>query len=402
MGFSGNYCSLCGCPLVDAYAAWYEKMGDKWPPEEDTGRYRPYPTKTADETVTISQRDGDVWADAVVLSRYFADNGFVNKGRSRSGFNMPDIDGEEGDWWEEEDAEPNIILHRICLSLLCRRLDTSPEGVWRSFFPAAHIVERSYPDWPLYVQLEIGNRQGQEFQFMTYHIRKLDDNKWDRWYDTSRMEECGWLLARPTVFPKLTKASNAVRLPPGAPCGTTSALALRVLGISELFTHVMSFLESPPLANYRDASPARHPHVLRAYAALQRTSRAFHALIAGRQDIYFALVRAAGWMLPVTPRDWAEWKAAGNPATIELAQWDWKAYVAVFVTLEDPHVRSRWRVERSVLQFGVPSEAWPSVWPGEMWAVGTVEKAMSLEEPEAFEWEDDPPEKDEDDEEEDA
>ncbi|KAI0058852.1 hypothetical protein BV25DRAFT_1918960 [Artomyces pyxidatus] len=395
MGFSGNYCTLCGGPLVNAYDGWHEILGDEWPPDENDWRsWRPYPTKSREQIVTITEADGAHWEDGVVVSRFWSEShDWVSPGSASCGFNTPEVEGHDS-WVNEEDAEPYLCLHRTCLSLLCRRLNTTPRGLWDAFFPAEHLARDPYsPDWPQYTSYDIEDRQGQEFEYAISRYGTRPDGKSEHWVDTDSMDACQWLLARPTVLPKLSPVPASARHPSPAVTLPVPAL-LRVLRIGELLQHVASFLETPPPRTPGDARVVAHPHLLRAYAGLLRTSRAAHALLAGRQDVYFALVRASGWMLPACPADWAEWRARGNPAVIEEGRWDWKTYLETCVRLEDPHVRNRWRIERILVQFGVPTQFQHS--GEEVWQVGTAGRPAVLQEPEMFEWENVPSDSDSD------
>jgi len=315
-------------------------------------------------------------------------------------------DGEEWEnWWAMElegDDATYLCIHRACLSSLCRRLKTTPQSLWDTFhgregLNPGHIRSMISPlHCVRYYDIE--GRQGQSFQYALEKIARSEDGNRTLWYDPVSMYPCQWLLARPTILPTLD-----VRLLDSTTTGileqfssSSNAAFVKTLAISELFDHILSFLESP-----RPAEPdpefiavVAHPDMLSTLLSHLSISRTVHNLLLERQDIFFRLTCQSGWMLPVTPVDWIEWKAKRNPYPILSPtlsnDLDWRRYIVACARLEDPHVKNRFRFHRMHVQFATSSRCNPdSEWT---WNVGNLDQYSSLSEPDTWDWELTPPE----------
>ncbi|KAI0272545.1 hypothetical protein BC834DRAFT_966556 [Gloeopeniophorella convolvens] len=395
MGFSGNYCTFCGGPPTNTYDDWRDLL-ETWPPKDD-GRWVPYPTKSRKETIRITKEDGAFWEDGTIVAQRWEDSEFVCPVKTHCPFNVPEVDGDTS-WWDDDDSHPYLIIHRQCLSYVCRRLNTTPSEMWKAMFPVHHLrVSNWHPEWPDLEYLEMERRQGQEFIFaVDYMVVPPDGGKATFHMDTNSMEECEWLLARPTVFPKLQPASGPEILEFSLSASVPPIL--RVMRINELFTSIFSLIETSAPTDPASIRPVINADNLSSFTGLLRSCKAFYALLSARQDIYFKFVVDSGWMLPATPSDWSEWKAAGNPSSISLGQWDWKTYLKAFVLREDRHIRNRWRFERMLAQLALPTRFVRS--KDELWSLGEYPRPCDLIEPETIWWEEPPEGSSEDEEEE--
>ncbi|KAI0259410.1 hypothetical protein BC834DRAFT_846770 [Gloeopeniophorella convolvens] len=258
-----------GGPVTDAYKAWkYHWFPKVWPPQDEgdseESHWWPVPTESIDELVCITEEDGRFWEEVTVIAPRWDKTDFVCPSHVEcpyDGFDVPKIDNEDG--W----------------------LNCVPCDVWTVIH--GNSIGKDVNDIYYYGMEE--RHDAFNFDYARRRCRGPKDDLYS--FYTTSMEDCSYLLARPQ----------------------TPSPLFRTLAISELFLHIMSFLQS---------SLPKSPEV---------TPPVFHEPYYGYGDIYFGLVRDSGWMLPTTPADWEGWMAAGNPNPIRVGQWDWKTYLETFV-----------------------------------------------------------------------
>ncbi|KAI0272751.1 hypothetical protein BC834DRAFT_966721 [Gloeopeniophorella convolvens] len=413
------YCYFCGGPLRDAYKTWkYRWLPEIWPTISEkphllcTGFFPEIENKSIDELVCITEEDGRYWEDGTVISRLWSDTGFVCPTSVKFPYaatreREPVVLGNN-EWTSAKKAEPFLTIHRMCLSYICRRLKITPHKLWCAIFPKPRPAWLS-KEYTLirYNDYMDGRYDGYNFDYAMRHPYRDEDGNERYNFWTPTMKDCAWLLAHPSVFPKLEPAKPS-QTHFSQPSQAQPSALFRVLSISELFSHIISFLRSPPPDSLDNIRPIIHQSMLSAYTKLLRTCQGLHNLLRHQQSVYFDIVRDSGWMLPTTPADWAGWKAVGNPTPIRVGQLDWRAYLETFVWYEDDrHVRNRWRLESMAAQFALPTrpeyvdEGGRSSESPE-WSVGEYGRPSRLTEPTMFTWEVPPERVEEDDTEDDT
>ncbi|KAI0272750.1 hypothetical protein BC834DRAFT_966720 [Gloeopeniophorella convolvens] len=347
------YCYFCGGPLRDAYKTWkYRWLPKIWPTVSEevrvlrncTGLFPKAEAQSIDELVCITEEDGRYWEDGTVISRLWKDTDFVCPTRVKfpyDGYKDPGpvvLGGKE--WISARKAEPFLTIHRMCLSYMCRRLETTPAKLCNAIFPEPSRAM----DVEAYRLIQYDDYMDDRYNGYSFDYARLyewhDENRdYHHSFWTYSMKECTWLLAHPSVFPKLELASPSQMHFHSQPSQTQPSALFRVLSISELFSHIISFLRQHP--PHHPPKHAFHVH------NLLRTCQGLHNLLGDQQGIHFGLVRESGWMLPTTPADWAGWKAIGNPTPIQVGQLDWRAYLETFSWYEETGTtHNRWRLER--------------------------------------------------------
>jgi hypothetical protein len=298
---------------------------------------------------------------------------------------------DSSDWQQQVMESPYFFIHRGCLSFLCRHTNITPQTLTDSLFGS----ESPHRQWGAegnlgllkYVKYELmDQRYG---QFFEYAISTLDTSTGQFWDDPESMSDMQWALARPTVFPLLRPTSSfgvMKRTPPAS-----SSLA-RLITIPELLNAIIERvveITDQELADRVLNHPSIHDAtclklVTCTLLALSQVSSFFAmAILQECQGLFLRLARLYGWMLPVTPAEWASWPNA-RPLDLRLSTpFDWRAYVVTHLREEDPHARSRRRIYGMVTQFvkGTVDN------DGRTWNVGKPNYRPDFEPPEPWGWE---------------
>ena len=307
------------------------------------------------------------------------------------------------------------MIHRGCLSFLCRRFDITPQELWESLYSPNADYRKHYSELTgLLYCIDYYDMAGRNSQFFGYAIERRTPQKdhperLEIWYDYSTMEDLRWLLARPTVFP--VAAPLSISLPPTFFSSLkTKSPIMEVFAIPELLDlildHIINHLSQPNLESELDSSSSTNsnstliPHSVtnatQTMFSLLQVNRAFYtAIVQDRQHLFIRLAWEHGWMLPATPMDWAQWPNGtfhngtvfqNLPPPAEAL--DWRGYLLTFLRKENVHVRNRWRMHRMGMQFARGKKKVSG--EGEVtwkWKVGQMGVRTELTIVKAWEWE---------------
>jgi hypothetical protein len=108
---------------------------------------------------------------------------------------------------------------------------------------------------------------------------------------------------------------------------------------------------------------------------LRVNKRLHNMIVRGRQVLFLRIVWQLGWMLPACPVDWKSWNATNDPLTSAIGvpkdfvpnaahenltpgtlartcvkDRDWRAYMLIFLRLDNPNIRNRYRLHRMLMQ----------------------------------------------------
>jgi hypothetical protein len=343
-----------------------------------------------------------------------------------------EIDGSDA--WQRSTNENYNIVHINCLSLLCRRLDITPEDWWMGYY-GPDSPDRSQPEWwktkwPYgddnthlkegIEYYEMWGRNGQDFEFTL----EMTSKKGNPWYDPEySYEHINWVFASPSIF---------IRVPDlPAPLETTSAstpspfqnACHKVIYTPDLFFTILDWVapyipqETVTEEMIRSLDQNDCPSVIQSIKAilliLQVNKRFHNWIIQSRQDLFFRLVWQMGFMLPACPLDWKSWNAVNDPlppltgVPIEAIPWphnanrstttsnakDWRAYLLrnrntnVYAREEDRHTDSRRRLHRLLVQHARGLFEERDGAKHKYWSCGKLGVGTALECPEPYEWE---------------
>jgi hypothetical protein len=217
------------------------------------------------------------------------------------------IDGSD-DWQNNTDDSYNVV-HINCLSLLCRRLDVTPEQWWLSFYGPESEYRRKFPYAEEGNKLKEGIdyydmwcRNGQDFGFSILSYSK----KGRIWWDPDGYEDCNWIFASPSTFPRVPD------LPP--PFEETSSsnwpnqtAAQKVFSMPDLLFTTLDFVVPYISKEFHaemvweheiDNCPEIVDYLATILSILQVNKRIYNWIIQSRQDLFFRIVWQMGFMLP--------------------------------------------------------------------------------------------------------
>ncbi|KAK7033590.1 hypothetical protein VNI00_012827 [Paramarasmius palmivorus] len=351
------------------------------------------PTKTLNEILTITPKDGQIWEDWVVVSPIWGKD-WVSPPAYCDSYGAIEIDGTED--WNVRD-ENFLRIHRICLSFLCRRLSITPRELWESLYAPESIYFLHYnrPGEQLLPYFHYHDMEGRNKQFFGYAVKKIDTAR-QRWVnDTESMDQTSWILARPNLLP-----APEPLLPSSV--SLSCQCSVRTFDIPELFDAILDsivFVSSETIAAelLEDRRNFDSPSAIlaaRALLSLVQVDRWFyHAIVQERQGLFLRAAHNFGWMLPCTPADWCEWPRELSPIKFDLLQqYDWRAYLLAFLRKDNAHVRNRWRFQMMTSNFSrgitrFTRDYSTVIW---RWNVGRLGVKTSLEAPRAETWEVEP------------
>jgi hypothetical protein len=281
-------------------------------------------------------------------------------------------------------------MHRGCLSMLCRRLHVDPPQFWAALYSTDRYRSIS-SDSGLFYGVDYFDMEGraqQSFEFTLMGETMVDGEP--LWYeDPKSMEDLKWLFARPNVFPKVEPLTYSG----GPPPDMARTACMKMFANPELLNNILAGIvhveQSHVAAELEQSSAWVSPCVVSSTSSifsLLQVSRFFHrAIVRDRQGLFLRLAHLHGWMLPVSPLEWApaSWPNA-SPIDLALQQpYDWRAYLLAFLRKENPHVRNRWRFHRMQIQFARLGSGTSK----RKWLVGELGHRQSPEPPKAWEWE---------------
>ena len=208
--------------------------------------------------------------------------------------------------------------------------------------------------------------EGRDHQHFAYALQTRKPHKdnsvgCDRWWDLDSMKDINWLLARPTVFPKLDPLPELLPIIPKAPVDWSSAIC-RVLRIPELFDVILDYIVTLPeqdvlaaefMGSPRDGrSDSLDKLVKTMFSLLQVEKHLYAYILEQRQDLFLQLARHHAWMLPITALDLESWQSNNEPIQVMRRQLtrDWRRYLLTFLRRDDLHVKNRFRMYRMALQ----------------------------------------------------
>ncbi|KAG7093375.1 hypothetical protein E1B28_007055 [Marasmius oreades] len=393
MGCSDTYCCFCSGPLDNAREAWIDFLKEgitSWPPKD--GEWHnppgyPVPDQPIEEIVTIDEEDGAIWDDWVVVSPLWAEQDWVSPSCTVDSYGVVAVNGDTR--WNQERIR-FLIIHRICLSFLCRRLAVSPKTVWESCY-APESDYRHYGGGQgllhcvQYYDME--NRNGQFFSYVVGRSLSRADSPDEMWYcyDLESMTDTAWILSRPNILPQPKPLALA-------PVFEELASGPRLFDVPELLdavlVEIMSVSSDDIVREERDNAVRDSPSVtavVRTILSLSLVNRWFYrAIIHDRQGLFVRLASTFGWMLPCTPADWSNWPSELTPLSFSLTQpYDWREYLLTCLRKENPHVRNRWRFHRMTIQFARGRTGKGTF----RWSVGKLGVPSDLDEPKPELWE---------------
>ncbi|KIJ55497.1 hypothetical protein M422DRAFT_24069 [Sphaerobolus stellatus SS14] len=235
MSDSEIYCCFCSGPLENATDTW-QTLVFCW--ETSLQGNPPFP----EPKITVTKEDGQFWADFVCVGPRW--EGYVSPpGKMYDPTAHPGcISFPDGSQRLSDESGP-FVIHRGCLSFLCRRINASPQQIWDSLYlPGSDYLHySSFHPTLLYClrYLEMDGRNGVKFG---YHIPAVEEWKEciDEWYDRPSMVDLNWILARPTVFPAVPTILNSIvppvaSIPSRAPC-------MKVFDIPELLDLILDHI----------------------------------------------------------------------------------------------------------------------------------------------------------------
>lgn len=267
---------------------------------------------------------------------------------------------------------------------------------------------------------DMEGRNGESFE---YALADCDDDGVE-WWDPDTYEDCNWLFAAPSTFPRVPDLPPPLKESPASRPRPSDTASQRVL----LFTPELLYTILDFAVPYVTQDIVRRqlcwqpeiydcPTVVRAQSTvlsmLQVNKRIYNAIIQGRQDLFFRLIWQFGWMLPACPADWKSWNAVNdslppltgvpidmipgkfNPnrtTTLSNAK-DWRAYMIIYLRNSNNnylHTVNRYRFHRMHIQHARGHE--DNLEDGgkrKWWSCGKYGVGTALECPEPYEWEKD-------------
>ncbi|KAK7033589.1 hypothetical protein VNI00_012826 [Paramarasmius palmivorus] len=378
-------------PLEDAHYAWecflVGNKPESWPPKDDS-QFSPVPTKSLNEVLTITPKDGQIWEDWVVVAPIWGED-WVSPPAICDSYGGIEIDGTED--WNIRD-ENFLRIHRICLSFLCRRLSITPREFWDFLYApdSLYFLNCHCPGEQLLPYFQYHDMDGRNEQYFGYAVRKWERGTW--FYDSESMDQTSWILARPNLLPAPDP------LPPSS-ASLSCQSSVRLFDIPELFDAILDsivFVSTETIAAelVEDRHNFDSPSAIlaaRALLSLAQVDRWFyHAIVQKRQGLFLRAAHNFGWMLPCMPADWDEWPRELSPIKFDLfQQYDWRAYLLAFLRKDNAHVRNRWRFQMMTSTFSrgitaVSLDRSRVIWH---WRIGELGVKTSLEAPQSEAWE---------------
>jgi hypothetical protein len=306
-----------------------------------------------------------------------------------------------GDW--QLDNPTYFVIHRGCLSILCRRTNCTVRDLWESMYaPGADYLRYGENTNKLMYCIDyydMDGRNNQTFDYAVVTQTSSEDNPGCvvRSYDMESMDDTKWLLARPTVFPVVLPLVT-----PGIISSRdNSSVCLQALLIPDILGLILLQVVYPELQDVLEAelkakggivTPPSLNLATRTLFSVMRLNRYFHTAVMNQQELFLRLAWQHGWMLPVSPLDWAAWPngaLVGDDGRLcYQSDKDWRGYLLTFLRKYDCHIKNRWRFHRMHLQFGkgkmqLPAEG-VSPW---RWSFGELAVLNSLAPPEPWSWE---------------
>lgn len=271
--------------------------------------------------------------------------------------------------WQEQ-GHPYLIIHPQCLSFLCRRINASPQQIWKSLYsPGSDYLTYKQGLTGLLTVIDYYDMAQFHDQWYRYCVLRSTPKKdgtevMEQWYDPSSMKELQWLLARPTIFPTVPSFSSSSSIAFSTPTSTSQAPCMKVFNVPELFDLILDRVicwnvSQSEIAEELQSDTVFTPESLKqgaqaVFALLQVNKEFYTAIVRDHQDIFLHIAWAHGWMLPMTPEDWKHWPNeifhTGTAFRVG-SDADWRAYLLIFLRKEDVHVKNRWRFNKMALQF---------------------------------------------------
>lgn len=345
--------------------------------------------------------------------------------------------------WQNDTDENYNVVHRVCLSILCRRLDVTPEEWWASFYGPKSEYLRKHPYGDNGNRLKRGLRyagmEGRNGQFFDYAIEHNSNGV--MWWDPQSYEPLNWLLASPTVFPRVldlpipldegTASSPGLSQTASQKVFFTTDLLFAILNYTvpyfteETWTNeVLRVVEMSAVQRGENGEEDKvvprllllnDPHslvgALTTLFSLLLVNKRVHNLIKQqRQDLFFRIIWQYGWMLPACPADWKSWNDVNDPlpsltgvpiegvpgkynpdrvSSLSNVK-NWYAYVVHCTCEEEPHIKNRYRFHHMLVQHARGLE--DKLENGERWkwwSCGRFGVGTALECPTPYEWEKD-------------
>ncbi|KAK7005768.1 hypothetical protein R3P38DRAFT_2556032 [Favolaschia claudopus] len=405
MGVFELFCSFCAGPLCDAHSKWLQFLSDDptnaWPPKD--GEWRnppgyPVPSKAKEEIVCISPEDGQFWNDWVAVGPKWEQD-WISPPCEQGDYGAITIGGSSD--WQDDDPGRYFVIHRGCLSFLCRHVGVTPKLIWESLYtPESDYMrygERSTGLLYCLQYYDMEGRNGQEFGFAIERQtpREDDPDCVDRWDDPDSMDDTAWILTRPTSF-ETPVALDARTWDVNA---DSDADCMKVFTVPELLNLVLSTLIEVPLQTVAEElkesaacfdAPSLNSATKSLLALCQVNRFFFDAIINHRQGLFLQLASQYGWMLPFTPLEWKEWRRRSGPELESRLDQplDWRKHLLTFLRKEELAIKNRWRFHRMAVQYARgrtrPATDTTAAW---RWSVGELGLRSSLIPPEVWAWE---------------
>lgn len=351
--------------------------------------------------IQISPDDGKYWSDWVCVNPKFPNHVSPLWYVSLHSTYIPilkvvyilancSIAGENGsitiDNNSVQDMRHFVGIHRGCLSLFCHFTNSTPKMLFDSLYaPGADYGRYGQDHNGLLYCLKYIDMEGRNGWVFGYGIQRQTERKnepgvADKWHDPETMEKCNWLLARPTIFPKVkslpspsTTTFAFAFTPSPTPSLDHSTVALKVIYTPELLDLILPFL-FPLLERSCLATEMQNPertsstltHMTRMLFSLLEVNKYFCShILESRQDLFLLLAWQHAWMLPCTPMDLQSWNSTNDPIGSPLRRQpnkDWRSYLLAFLCRSTPHIRNRHRMHRMAQLYAggvaIPGENW--------------------------------------------
>ena len=278
-------------------------------------------------------------------------------------------------WAGQQNIALKVRIHCGCLSFLCRITNCSPKNFYDSLVES-RFWQLAFRGGGLINFMTYYNMEGRDSQHFAYALQMHKDNSvsCDWWWDTN------WLLARPTVFPRLDPLPELLPIIPKAPVDWSSAIC-RVLRIPELLDDILDYIVALPeqdvlaaeiMVSARDGHSDSLDQLVKTIFNLLQVEKYLYAyILEQRQDLFLRLARHHAWMLPITTFDLQSWKRVNEPIQFMRRQLtrDWRRYLLTFLRRDDLHVKNRFRMYRMALQCTRGKAATSE---NEKWSVGEL------------------------------
>ncbi|KAH8807561.1 hypothetical protein F5884DRAFT_343407 [Xylogone sp. PMI_703] len=315
--------------------------------------------------------------------------------------------------WDQELTVSNdrfLLIHPTCLSFLSRHNRITPRELWESFYgeDVCHYPVHLGPHNGLIYGVDYYHMEGRSEQSFSYALERQQppvdrpDLEQRRWCDPETMEECNWLLARPTVLPtSQTLIPTTVMAP--------ASKGRKIFEIGELFDNILTHIVDVPAdvievelrTNQKYLEGGKKECIFEAPSAvvaaqtllsLAQVDRWFHhEIIHKRQDYFIRVIRNFGWMLPLTPEDWSDSKWPSDlfedtPPSSRLGI-DWRGYMLTCLKKSTPNIRNRWRFHKMAMQFARGKHYMIKDRPQWRWKAGSLYSEQDLKKPIPESWE---------------